>query len=183
MNDDVGKEKSLREDLAEVAHDVWSDWMNHLLGKATAPEDGVVLPVELVERWERQMGTPYAKLSWEERESDRKVADRYLETLRYHVPQVTEVDLVMRELADDMRLRRLAAETILGLRDLLAWSRDWHDGDLLGEISSLVKSATPAGSPLIPSGGACQACDGTGRFEVFEAPKACQSCDGTGRQS
>jgi hypothetical protein len=74
---------SLREKLAALAHDQWSGWMEYLFSKTDKFEiegraAGVVIPNWAVERWRRQMKTPYAELPEEEKESDRKEADRVL---------------------------------------------------------------------------------------------------------
>ncbi len=45
-------------------------------------EDGsVTIPREKVERWKRQMETPYDQLSEQEQNSDRREADKVLEIL------------------------------------------------------------------------------------------------------
>jgi site-specific DNA-adenine methylase len=70
----VQKAYDLREPLAAYAHDVWSRWMKHLFSRT---DDGAITP-EDAERWKRQMATPYADLTEEKKESDRKEADRML---------------------------------------------------------------------------------------------------------
>lgn len=71
---------SLREKFAVVAHDAWSGWMRHLL-KSTTGEvpEGVVYG--LVERWKRQMDTPYVDITDAEKMFYRKEADKYLNAL------------------------------------------------------------------------------------------------------
>lgn len=65
-----------REKLAEYAHTAWSGWMRYLFEKSTRNADGTVtLPAWAVERWERQLTTPYADLSEAEKDSDRAEAD------------------------------------------------------------------------------------------------------------
>lgn len=75
---------SLRERLAAIEHDRWSDWQRYLHGKCSevivgAGVDPVALqiPAELVGRWERQIATPYAELSDTEKASDMEQVDRY----------------------------------------------------------------------------------------------------------
>jgi hypothetical protein len=66
----------LKEGLAEYAHNQWSGWMEYLFEKSTKNEDGTVtIPKLAVERWERQVKTPYIELSEQEKESDRKEAE------------------------------------------------------------------------------------------------------------
>jgi hypothetical protein len=82
----------LREKLAELAHQQWTGWMEYLFGNCrpgTARlDDGteigngtMVIPQWAVERWRRQMQTPYAELSESDKNSDRKEADKVLALL------------------------------------------------------------------------------------------------------
>lgn len=67
------------EALAEYAHEAWSGWMKYLFDQGEADKDGGVrLPRRSVDWWKRQMNTDYAKLSEEEKDSDRKEADRMI---------------------------------------------------------------------------------------------------------
>lgn len=69
----------IRELLADYAHEAWSGWMRYLFEKTeTLPDGSVILPKWAVERWTRQMNTPYPKLPEEEKESDRKEADKMM---------------------------------------------------------------------------------------------------------
>lgn len=79
-----------RERLAELAHEQWCGWMRYLFSKceslpSTTTDDfkirPVVIPSWAVERWTRQLATPYASLSEREKESDREEADRVLRLL------------------------------------------------------------------------------------------------------
>lgn len=74
---------SLRERLATLAHEQWSGWMMYMFNECTRNEDGTVtVPAWAVERWQRQMTTPYRQLPEDERESDRRQADRVLAIVR-----------------------------------------------------------------------------------------------------
>ena len=76
----------MREKLAELCHEQWSGWMRYLFskcgrysdGRDITPDEDAVIPQWAVERWQRQMQTPYADLSEEEKDSDRKEADKFL---------------------------------------------------------------------------------------------------------
>jgi hypothetical protein len=69
----------LREALADYAHVAWSGWMSYMLTKCSPNPDGsVTIPVWAVERWTRQIETPYEALSEGEKESDREQADKIL---------------------------------------------------------------------------------------------------------
>ncbi len=80
----------LQEQLAELAHDQWSGWMEYLFdkcidykpGKVQAEEGAVVIPKWAVERWVRQAGTKYCDLSSLEQDSDRAEADKFLAVFR-----------------------------------------------------------------------------------------------------
>lgn len=67
-----------REALAEYAHEAWSNWMAYMFSKGDYDDGEWVMPVWAVERWQRQMNTPYAELPEEEKKSDRDNADRML---------------------------------------------------------------------------------------------------------
>jgi hypothetical protein len=65
--------------LAEEVHNTWADWMKYALSKCTASEDGgLIIPQEYVNRWIVQMNLSYEKLTEKEKESDRKIARKYL---------------------------------------------------------------------------------------------------------
>lgn len=66
------------EGLAAYAHDAWSRWMRYLFEQTVETDRGCVIPTDLVERWKRQMDTPYADLSEGEKESDRQEAIRIM---------------------------------------------------------------------------------------------------------
>lgn len=89
----VGIEIKLdREKLAALAHEQWSGWMQYLFGQCSIMgTDGpngktasrrMIIPEWAVERWTRQMSTPYEELSEEEKESDRKEADRVIQLIK-----------------------------------------------------------------------------------------------------
>lgn len=60
--------EELKEKLAAIEHDRWSDWHIHCV------ENWNPLSID---RWNRQAKTPYAKLSDSEKASDRREVDRY----------------------------------------------------------------------------------------------------------
>lgn len=72
----------LREALADVSHEIWAHWMRWQFSVGTFNEDGTwTMPAAKVERWQRQMETPYAKLTEGEKGSDREQADKILAVL------------------------------------------------------------------------------------------------------
>lgn len=67
------------EELASIEHERWAHWQQYLHGKGIRQPDGsLLLPSELVSRWEDQIATPYADLSEDEKQSDREQVHRYL---------------------------------------------------------------------------------------------------------
>lgn len=72
----------LREALAEYAHEAWAGWMQYLFSKTVEKYGFARIPPALTKRWTRQMNTPYADLSPNEKESDREEADKILAIMR-----------------------------------------------------------------------------------------------------
>jgi hypothetical protein len=73
----------LREALAEHIHNnVWSGWMQWEFQFGEQHADGsFTIRADKVQRWRRQMATPYAKLPEDEKESDRAEANKILEII------------------------------------------------------------------------------------------------------
>lgn len=63
----------LREKLAELEHRQWAHWTRYMLDN---------LSLENIERWKRQLETPYNELPEIEKDSDRVWADKVLEVLQ-----------------------------------------------------------------------------------------------------
>lgn len=75
---------NLREKMAEIAHGVWAGWMTHMF-KCAHITSKVLPPLgqeDCVERWRRQLATPYDRLTPKEQDSDRFIADMYLKALQ-----------------------------------------------------------------------------------------------------
>ncbi|GIW70196.1 MAG: hypothetical protein KatS3mg101_0943 [Patescibacteria group bacterium] len=68
----------LVEILAELEHEQWKAWADHFLDKVYRqnPPD-----YESIKRWERQIETPYKKLTEEEKDKDREWAWKILKKL------------------------------------------------------------------------------------------------------
>lgn len=87
----MSKEKVVHPDLerlAELCHSQWSGWMEYLFSKCEEAEafdvdlEGyILLPAWAVERWQRQMTTPYTDLPEEEKEADRIEAQKIIDLL------------------------------------------------------------------------------------------------------
>lgn len=60
-----------RHRFASMEHARWAHWQSYLHSKCKRMSDGsLLIPPELVERWERQIHTSFDDLSIEERASD-----------------------------------------------------------------------------------------------------------------
>lgn len=81
---------ALMEALADVEHQRWAGWQSFVFGHCCSRIDGrVVILDEMVERWKRQITTPYAALSESEKESDRCEVRKTLAVLRsFHAPTI-----------------------------------------------------------------------------------------------
>lgn len=68
--------------LAAIEHERWSHWQRYMHERGKVQPDGsLLLPANLVQRWEQQMATPYEALSEAEKESDRDQVRRYVPTI------------------------------------------------------------------------------------------------------
>ncbi len=71
------------ESLADYAHASWAGWMRYLFKNSISNGTGsVTIPVELVQRWKRQLSTLYGDLPETEKESDRDEAREILSIIR-----------------------------------------------------------------------------------------------------
>lgn len=71
--------ESVMEELAAIEHQRWSHWQKYVHSLCKKSDDGsLIIPVEFVERWERQVAKSYDELSETEKESDREQVRRYL---------------------------------------------------------------------------------------------------------
>jgi len=70
----------LVEPLASIEHERWSHWQRYMHSKCIPQgSDGALLiPGDLVKRWEEQIATPYFELSEVAKESDRQQVRKYL---------------------------------------------------------------------------------------------------------
>lgn len=73
-------ELELRDKMAELAHDVWSEWMRYMFSLCGETTDcDIIIPAKRVAHWARQMSTPYEMLGEAEKASDIVIAARYME--------------------------------------------------------------------------------------------------------
>jgi hypothetical protein len=79
MDDIRSRLDALRETLAATEHERWSHWQRYMHSQGQQQPDGsLLIPAQFVQRWERQMNTPYSLLTEEEKESDREQVAKYL---------------------------------------------------------------------------------------------------------
>lgn len=70
---------TLREQLADNQHEIWAHWMRYQFSQCHVAEGGhLIIPAEKVERWQRQMETPYSELTEAEKNSDRDQASKVI---------------------------------------------------------------------------------------------------------
>jgi hypothetical protein len=62
-----------------VEHERWSHWQRYMHEKGVRQPDGsLLIPADLVERWQKQIETPYSELTDKEKESDREQVRKYV---------------------------------------------------------------------------------------------------------
>jgi hypothetical protein len=71
----------IKEDLADVSHEIWSHWMRYLFSRCEDDDLGMVIDWPDAEHWKRQMNTPYDELTEKEKKSDREQADKILKVI------------------------------------------------------------------------------------------------------
>ena len=117
--------ESMREELAALMHEMWIGWMKYLFSKSRQHgwDDGrVIIPAWAVERWMRQMDTPYDELSEEEKDSDRRIADRVLALIEKSVWGHWDGSLVDLPLFQSYYEKQ---ESVV---------RDWLDNDAMAQV-------------------------------------------------
>jgi len=79
----------LIERLSAIEHERWSHWQRHVHSKGIRQPDGsLLLPAEVVARWERLIATGYAQLTEEEKVSDREQVSKYLPVIASALPEL-----------------------------------------------------------------------------------------------
>jgi hypothetical protein len=69
----------LIEELAAIEHERWSHWQQYLHDSGIRQPDGsIILPADLIARWDGQIAKKYLELSDNEKESDREQVRRYI---------------------------------------------------------------------------------------------------------
>lgn len=72
------------ENLADVSHQIWSHWIKYQFSKCEKDKEGnLIIPKNLVERWETQANTDYEDLCENEKNSDKEQAKKILKALKW----------------------------------------------------------------------------------------------------
>lgn len=80
------------EELADIEHQRWSDWQAwcHKILRENCPSPELE---KVLERWDKQIATPYKDLSEQEKQSDRDQVARYFPILT-HLIKMARIDLL-----------------------------------------------------------------------------------------
>ena len=81
-NQEENWEKEFVEKGADLEHKRWARWQSYLFSKSEWTKNGYLIPKELCIKWQKQIDTPYSKLSEEEKESDRIEVRKYIPLIR-----------------------------------------------------------------------------------------------------
>jgi len=118
---------ALRRKLAAIEHERWADWQRLMHEQCSRLAGGsLAIPAFLVERWERQIATPFDQLTDAEQQSDLEQVDRYW-------------PLIVAALEEREGLRRLltASQTLVSRGpQSSAWIPFW---DIVAELSDAWK--------------------------------------------
>jgi hypothetical protein len=82
--------EKLREQLATIEHERWADWQTWVHKVINEGVEGATLE-QFMERWERQINTPYANLSEQEKISDLEQVDRYWPLIERYIATATRI--------------------------------------------------------------------------------------------
>lgn len=86
-------DNELRQKLAAIEHERWSDWQKWC-HKIICQNDPNLQTLNVLERWEKQIATPYSQLTPAEKASDLEQVDRYWplveEYVNFHNIQLLE---------------------------------------------------------------------------------------------
>lgn len=113
-------EQELIEKLADAEHASWARWQSYLFSQCLFSTEGdALIPHELVQRWKRQIDTPYKHLSEKEKQSDRDEVAHILPIIQGYFHQHTLKSMrsiVREELAKTLAEREDEAPHIVQVR-------------------------------------------------------------------
>jgi hypothetical protein len=94
---------ALRRQLAAIEHQRWADWQRWMHEQCERlPSGELVIPASLVDRWERQIATPFEALSEAEQRSDLEQVDRYWPLIGPALERIPELERQVTNLAADL---------------------------------------------------------------------------------
>lgn len=113
---------TFKDKVANLCHEQWSGWMIYLFGKSNQNPDGsVTIPKDLVDRWKRQLNTPYTELSAKEKDSDKIEADKFIKLFASNAPKKTEADPRVKEVIE---IFKEFCMNIRGFEPAINWAID-----------------------------------------------------------
>lgn len=102
----------LREKLADIEHQRWSDWMEFVIDSSIISGDDNIgirtigVETKRFDRWKEQMETDYDDLTEKEKDSDREQVDRYFPLLKEFLSsQLEEIKKEIEELKFDEEIQ------------------------------------------------------------------------------
>lgn len=90
----MSKKAMMKEQYAELAHQMWSGWMEYMFSKCNQTRGGMLIPFESEQRWKRQMLTDYADLPESEKENDRAEANKMMKIVSSNFHHFDSDDLL-----------------------------------------------------------------------------------------
>lgn len=76
------KDNKTLERIATLCHIQWANWMKYVFSKCDrTPEGTYIIPKWAVDRWNQQINTSYSQLSEEEKDSDRREAEKFIKLI------------------------------------------------------------------------------------------------------
>ena len=117
--------KTVLDNLAALEHNQWAHWTAYMLDHLTDAN---------IERWKRQLATPYADLSEKEKESDREWARKALSVIRTWARPRSRAALLAE--VEELRTRlTLTPEKVRSLAAALAEALDTGGWMLVEDIT------------------------------------------------
>jgi hypothetical protein len=76
------EEIELFEKLADIEHQRWAHWQKYLHSRMTNLNGSLIMSPKYVQHLERQINTPYSKLSEREKDMDREEVMKYWDLIK-----------------------------------------------------------------------------------------------------
>lgn len=193
-------EETLIEVVADEQHKIWAHWMKYLFSVCSETDDGsMLIPKEKVDRWQRQMWTPYADLTDAEQESDRHQALKVLPALNNIMLALTDAteraeqaEAALAELRTEFALAQVA---LASANVTYTVNRGVGEALAMAEAEQAVNDYPNSAEPecekcgLLMEWEGCWSCSGDGEHSLHEEDpllydeddsERCDVCDGDG---